>query len=78
MATAVLFMYSAEGRAIAETFSTPTYENPIEAAHALRASIADDWPGAIFAVGADAEAATIRKNSILASYGLAPEEVDGE
>lgn len=52
---AVLFTYvPATGETMATEFDEGP--DPVERAYGLKAGIEDDWPGAIWAVGADREA----------------------
>lgn len=48
-----------------QTMGTPVDwgENPIESAWALKASLEDDWPGALWSVAADAEAQAVAANA---------------
>lgn len=64
---AVLFMLAADGRVTADPIDGP---GCLDEAMALRESVRDDWPGAIFAVGSDDEAAEDRKDRMMERLGL--------
>lgn len=64
---AVVFAMLPDGSVTADPFEG---DGCLDQAHAFRASIEPDWPGGIFAVGADEEAAEDRKNLMMQRLGL--------
>jgi hypothetical protein len=70
---AVLFTYVPS---TGQNFATPIDygDNPIEQAWALKAGLENDWPGAIWSVGADDEARKARGDATMKSLiGYVPE-----
>ena len=71
MARAVLFMWNPRnGKTLTDVFSTPEHADPVAMAHALRDSCRDDFPGALWGVGADEEAIDIMATNRMRAMGF--------
>lgn len=71
MATAVLFKYDPQtDSTTTDVFSTPNFEDPVQAALNVKTSCADDFPGHLWAIAQDEEATNIMTNNRMHRMGF--------
>ena len=76
-AKAVLFVHTSEGKLFAEVYTTDDgFEDPQLQCEAMKASVQDDFPDAIFSIGLNEEARQIMTRRRMRAMGFSDEELE--